>query len=207
MTGRGVGREKWDDIEALIRRVAERRLEMGMSIRGLATKAGMDPTALSRLERGERIPEVRTLIGLARALGMSLESLMGEEVSENGEPGVLTEAAKTMTLLGFLSEVQSRGLARWAATAPREQTPTLAEAAKALHVLHASPQYSTSDGAPIDGWGAYLTELRASGFRMPTPSKRSPKAAQAEEDALRDDLGERSTTGALTATPPKGRKK
>ena len=90
---------------------------------------------------------------------------------------------------------------------PQDFSTLSAEAAKALHVLHASPQYSTSDGAPIDGWGAYLTELRASGFRMPTPSKRSPKAAQAEEDALRDDLGERGTTGALTAAMPKGRKK
>lgn len=184
--------------EAMIRKRIVAAMDAAkMSSNHLSKLTGVDRRTIDRIRAGERFPTTNTLLKITNALGVDIR----EEGSEsNVEP-------LSVTLLGFLSEVQSRGLARWAATAPREQTPTLAEAAKALHVLHASPQYSTSDGAPIDGWGAYLTELRASGFRMPTPSKRSPKAAQAEEDALREDLGERGTTGALTATPPKGRKK
>lgn len=46
------------------------RLERGLPLRALATKAGADLTSssISKIERGERYPNLHTLEALARAL-------------------------------------------------------------------------------------------------------------------------------------------
>jgi transcriptional regulator with XRE-family HTH domain len=46
------------------------RAEAGLSQRGLATRADIDPTYLSRLERGHRNPTWATLGKLSRGLGV-----------------------------------------------------------------------------------------------------------------------------------------
>jgi transcriptional regulator with XRE-family HTH domain len=52
------------------------RRKAGMSQEAVAFASGMHRTALSRLETRERAPEFRTLIRLARALGVTPASLL-----------------------------------------------------------------------------------------------------------------------------------
>jgi transcriptional regulator with XRE-family HTH domain len=52
------------------------RKKAGMSQEAVAFASGMHRTALSRLECRERAPEFRTLVRLARALGVTPASLL-----------------------------------------------------------------------------------------------------------------------------------
>ena len=52
------------------------RLRVDMSQEALAAEANMHRTAVSRLETCERAPEFRTLVRLARALGITPASLL-----------------------------------------------------------------------------------------------------------------------------------
>lgn len=47
----------------------ELRLEAGLSIRGVATAAGIHPSHLLRIEREERLPSMQALVALAAVLG------------------------------------------------------------------------------------------------------------------------------------------
>jgi transcriptional regulator with XRE-family HTH domain len=47
------------------------REAQGRSLREVANAAGIDPTALSRIERGLRAPTTTTLVGIYQALGLT----------------------------------------------------------------------------------------------------------------------------------------
>ena len=53
-------------------RVAERRVEMGLSQRELAELCGTTQSAIARLERGGRPPRIDTLLRIAEALDCDL---------------------------------------------------------------------------------------------------------------------------------------
>jgi len=53
-------------------RVAERRVEMGLSQRELAELCGTTQSAIARLERGGRPPRIDTLLRIAEALQCDL---------------------------------------------------------------------------------------------------------------------------------------
>ncbi len=53
-------------------RVAERRIEMGLSQRELAELCGTTQSAIARLERGGRPPRIDTLLRIADALECDL---------------------------------------------------------------------------------------------------------------------------------------
>ena len=59
-------------LRTLVRRVRE---EKGMTQEDLARRSGVSRDVIARLELGEREPSVRTLAGLARALGIRPEVL------------------------------------------------------------------------------------------------------------------------------------
>ncbi len=63
-------------------RVRERRLELGWSQAALAEHIDTSVEYVSMIERGARLPSLRTLITAGRALGLSLDALVGE----HGEP-------------------------------------------------------------------------------------------------------------------------
>jgi transcriptional regulator with XRE-family HTH domain len=66
--------------------IRERRKERRMSQTELAQKAGVALMTISRLERGEHDPHVRTLSQIARGLGVPLLRLMRSAgYFENGE--------------------------------------------------------------------------------------------------------------------------
>ena len=57
--------------------VREIRIRQGMSQGELAKKAGLDPSQLSRLERGNRKPQIETLQKIAEALDVPVDTILG----------------------------------------------------------------------------------------------------------------------------------
>ena len=55
------------------------REHRGLSLRGLAATAGISPAMLSEMETGKKEGSVRTLLSLARALGVDLDDLVSWE--------------------------------------------------------------------------------------------------------------------------------
>lgn len=53
-------------------RVRTRREQLGLKQRDLAKKAGIGESTLSRIETGKREPQMRSLVALAKALGVKL---------------------------------------------------------------------------------------------------------------------------------------
>ena len=64
-----------DTKKTLGARVRELRDERRWSQEYLALRAGLHPTALSRIERGERTARVNTIVQVARALGVTMGEL------------------------------------------------------------------------------------------------------------------------------------
>jgi transcriptional regulator with XRE-family HTH domain len=58
--------------------VREERARAGLTLDQLAQRADLSIAHLSRIESGDRQPSVAALISLARALGVSVSSLLGE---------------------------------------------------------------------------------------------------------------------------------
>ena len=56
-------------------RVREKRLAHGQSVRQAAQEAGVSPATLSRVERGDHLPDRENLLLLAQWIGVSLDQL------------------------------------------------------------------------------------------------------------------------------------
>lgn len=64
------------DVITLGRRIREQRLSRGLSQRALCARAGVSPRFLVQLEQGSANPSIGRLSDLARALGLSVTSLV-----------------------------------------------------------------------------------------------------------------------------------
>jgi transcriptional regulator with XRE-family HTH domain len=61
-------------------RVRVRRRVLGLSQEAIAREAGLSLNQVSRLERGEILdPHLSSLVGIAKALGVSLPALLSED--------------------------------------------------------------------------------------------------------------------------------
>lgn len=63
----------------LLRALAKKRAELGISQKELAKRLEMTPAALARLERGEADPKLSLLTRFAAALGQELELSLKEK--------------------------------------------------------------------------------------------------------------------------------
>ncbi|MFC5906485.1 helix-turn-helix domain-containing protein [Streptacidiphilus monticola] len=70
------------DLAALGTRLRERRLRSGLTLEAAAARVGLSPAHLSRLETSKRQPSLPVLLGLSRAYGVPMESLLGEGRAE-----------------------------------------------------------------------------------------------------------------------------
>ena len=61
---------------ALGRRLRELRAGRGISQEAFADQCGLHRTAMSLLERGKRVPSLRTLLTLSRGFGIPLSELL-----------------------------------------------------------------------------------------------------------------------------------
>ena len=79
--------------ESIGRRIAELRKAADLTQEELAGRAGMAPENLSRAERGQTMPHLSKLIGIANALGVSLDDLA------QGRGATLQQGAKVVRLI------------------------------------------------------------------------------------------------------------
>ncbi|MGW7532120.1 helix-turn-helix domain-containing protein [Amycolatopsis sp. NPDC054798] len=79
--------------QRITRRLRELRLERGLTLDKVAAAADLTPGYLSRVESGQRVPSLGTLVVLARALDVSVADLVASE--ERGSPIVKREDAVT----------------------------------------------------------------------------------------------------------------
>jgi transcriptional regulator with XRE-family HTH domain len=70
------------EIDSVLASIAEcvkqERVRAGLTLEQLAGQAELSTAHLSRIESGERQPSIAALIGLSRALGVSVSALLGE---------------------------------------------------------------------------------------------------------------------------------
>lgn len=58
-------------------RVRDTRERRGLTQLELAVRAGITPSTLSRIENGHQLPNLVTVIALAKTLGVSIEEMVG----------------------------------------------------------------------------------------------------------------------------------
>ena len=82
--------------ECLAQVIRERRLKLGLSQEALAAKAKVHRTYVGMIERGERSPTCDVAYKLARALGVSLSSLIREAENSQAAASPALEEAPTV---------------------------------------------------------------------------------------------------------------
>ena len=66
-----------DKIDALGRNIRESRKILGLTTRELAEKVGVERTSVTKYENGKHLPDLRVLVRLSEALGVSVTKLLG----------------------------------------------------------------------------------------------------------------------------------
>src|SRR5271163_4754926 len=103
-----------DDDQRIAALIRSHRLRRNLTLAQLSELSGISVAPLSRLENGQRTPTVRLLLQLARALGVSLGTLVGESPAENmvyvSRSGDRHTIAAGDTLLQSLSDPAMRWL-------------------------------------------------------------------------------------------------
>jgi transcriptional regulator with XRE-family HTH domain len=67
------------------------RQEAGLSQAALAAKAGVPIRSIQNYEQGHRVPKATALLAISRAVGVSLDALVGELVADDKTPSVAQE--------------------------------------------------------------------------------------------------------------------
>ena len=96
------------------RRLRALRLEAGLSLIGLSTRAGMSVGALSQIERGVSSLRVRTIWPLASALGIEASQLIDDDGEGNDIYCVRAERRRDLP-------VRSEGIAKQLLSPPGRQ--------------------------------------------------------------------------------------
>jgi len=65
------------------RRVREARLKLGLTQERLAARANLHYSYIGQVERGNKVPSLKTLSKIAKALNLKVEDLIGEKTKEN----------------------------------------------------------------------------------------------------------------------------
>lgn len=68
-----------EEVPGLGERLREQRRRTGLTLETAAARVGLSPAHLSRLETSKRQPSLPVLLGLARAYGIAVETLLGED--------------------------------------------------------------------------------------------------------------------------------
>jgi transcriptional regulator with XRE-family HTH domain len=93
MTRRARRRSDAESVQSKVgRRLRVRREERGLSLRELARRLGISPSAISQIETGKSRPSVSTLYAIVTELGMSLDELFSGRDTERPSQGPAVES-------------------------------------------------------------------------------------------------------------------
>ena len=170
-------------------RVRSARLAVGVSsLRQFAGIVGIDPSQLSRLETGERLPDAGTLLRLRAALKVSIDWLLTGQAEVAGPlPVASSPPGLDLAFSGFRLAAHESGLTLWATGARRDDAPTVGEALQALDAIRRNPELSESSGHPKGGWTALLKSLRSRKPKVPGEGDRvwmEPEGSAYEDRTL-----------------------
>jgi len=99
------------DLEVLaIRRVREIRADKGMTQQQLAERADLTPEAITRVERGVRVPTLATIGKLAHGLGVAPSELFAAPTSRR-EPRLNRHAARVVAKMQDVDEATQEAAA------------------------------------------------------------------------------------------------
>jgi transcriptional regulator with XRE-family HTH domain len=82
-------------VSAIGPRVREQRRARGLSLQQAATLAGVSAASIHKVERGDMVPTVTTLLKLAAAFELPLSSFVDDTLDEATGPQVVREADRT----------------------------------------------------------------------------------------------------------------
>lgn len=86
-----------DDTSKVARAVRQRRDQLGLSIRDLATRSGISPSMISDIERQAKSPTISTLSALAAALAVSTSALVEGDTGDEARLHVVRAAERSRT--------------------------------------------------------------------------------------------------------------
>ena len=102
--------DKTIDYRALGERIQQRRQQLGLSQQYAAEKLSLSTSFFSRVERGEKIASLETLVRIANYFGFSLDFLLQDSLEKSVPDKVHAEIAQIFT---DKSPEQSERLIEW----------------------------------------------------------------------------------------------
>jgi transcriptional regulator with XRE-family HTH domain len=140
------------------------RLRRELSQSDLARLAGVSPSAISQVERGERGLSLETLMGLSGRLNVTLDELLGGEVTPDYRIGRRRNLADTRTgsVLPLLDDAEA-GLRAYLVSMPRSATveaPFQHKGTELVGVVNGLVQIHLSSGRPVLRRGETLLASR-----------------------------------------------
>lgn len=73
------------ELEAIGKRIKERRTEIGMRQEELAEKAGLSPSYIGMIERGEKIPRLEPFVKILNILELSADEALADVLKKDYE--------------------------------------------------------------------------------------------------------------------------
>ena len=102
--------KKTVDYKALGERIQKRRRQLGMSQQLASEKLNLSTSFFSRVERGEKVASLETIIKIANAFDMSLDFLLMDSLKKNAQGDLPADIAQIFT---DKSPAQAQRLAEW----------------------------------------------------------------------------------------------
>lgn len=102
--------DKIVDYKALGERIQQRRQQHGFSQQYVSEKLNLSTSFYSRVERGEKVASLETLIRIANFFGFSLDFLLQDSLQKNVPEKLQTELAQIFT---DKTPEQSNKLVNW----------------------------------------------------------------------------------------------
>lgn len=100
----------------IARRLRSQRELQHISVRELARRLGMSPSAISQIETGRTQPSVATLYAIVSELRISLDDLFGHAI--DGRPGSDNDVARTVVRRGDREAINLDTGVRWERLTP-----------------------------------------------------------------------------------------
>jgi transcriptional regulator with XRE-family HTH domain len=107
------------DLASLGQRIREERVQRGVSLRALASEAGVSASMISQIENGKSQPSVSTLYAITSALGISIQEVFDTPLREPAEHAV-GEVSPPTTVLEALGSSRGRRIGPIVRSADRQ---------------------------------------------------------------------------------------